>query len=174
MNSGRKSWFYCIRFRWLKVEARASSGLQPEQAMRNPKPFIVIQNGKPIFTVYAYSLDQARAHRRGQGRGRDHRRRRHAATHRPSHSTERPDDPRHQERPSRNGLRLSACRRRSGAALSAKRWNSPSSCMHTPQSLPHDGLQPPRSHLPRRPRHARGAACVVPFVAASRRASEER
>ena len=44
--------------------------------MRNPKPFIVIQNGKPIFTVYAYSLEQARALRRGQGRGQDHRCRR--------------------------------------------------------------------------------------------------
>ena len=29
--------------------------------MRNPKPFVVIQNGKLIFTVYAYSLDQAQA-----------------------------------------------------------------------------------------------------------------
>lgn len=29
--------------------------------MRNPQPFVVIQNAKPIFTVYAYSLDQARA-----------------------------------------------------------------------------------------------------------------
>ena len=25
------------------------------------KPFTVIQNGKPIFTVHAYSLEQARA-----------------------------------------------------------------------------------------------------------------
>jgi hypothetical protein len=33
----------------------------PEQAMRNPQPFVVIQNAKPIFTVYAYSLEQARA-----------------------------------------------------------------------------------------------------------------
>jgi hypothetical protein len=29
--------------------------------MRNPKPFVVIQNGKPIFTVYAYNAEQARA-----------------------------------------------------------------------------------------------------------------
>lgn len=29
--------------------------------MRNPQPFTVIQNGRPIFTVYAYSLEQARA-----------------------------------------------------------------------------------------------------------------
>jgi hypothetical protein len=36
-------------------------GLQPqEQAMRNPQPFVVIQNAKPLFTVYAYSLEQAR------------------------------------------------------------------------------------------------------------------
>jgi hypothetical protein len=34
---------------------------QPEQAMQNPQPFIVIQNAKPIFTVYAYSAEQARA-----------------------------------------------------------------------------------------------------------------
>ena len=29
--------------------------------MRTPKPFVVIQNGKPLFTVHAYSLEQARA-----------------------------------------------------------------------------------------------------------------
>lgn len=29
--------------------------------MRNQKPFIVIQNAKPIFTVYARSLEQAQA-----------------------------------------------------------------------------------------------------------------
>ena len=29
--------------------------------MRNPKPFTVIQNGKLLFTVHAYSLEQARA-----------------------------------------------------------------------------------------------------------------
>ncbi|MEY9415110.1 hypothetical protein ABIF69_001552 [Bradyrhizobium japonicum] len=29
--------------------------------MRSPQPFIVIQNGKPLFTVYAYTLAQARA-----------------------------------------------------------------------------------------------------------------
>ena len=31
--------------------------------MRNPRPqlFTVFQNGKPLFTVHAYSLDQARA-----------------------------------------------------------------------------------------------------------------
>jgi hypothetical protein len=28
--------------------------------MRTAKPFIVIQNGKPIFTVYAYTAQQAR------------------------------------------------------------------------------------------------------------------
>ena len=28
--------------------------------MRTTKPFTVIQNGKPLFTVHAYSLDQAR------------------------------------------------------------------------------------------------------------------
>jgi hypothetical protein len=29
--------------------------------MRHPKPFTVIQNGKPLFTVHAYSIEQARA-----------------------------------------------------------------------------------------------------------------
>ena len=29
--------------------------------MRNPKPFTVLQNGKPLFTVHAYSAEQARA-----------------------------------------------------------------------------------------------------------------
>jgi hypothetical protein len=29
--------------------------------MRTTKPFVVIQNGKPIFTVYAYSAEAARA-----------------------------------------------------------------------------------------------------------------
>jgi hypothetical protein len=29
--------------------------------MRNTKPFVVIQNGKPLFTVYAYSAEAARA-----------------------------------------------------------------------------------------------------------------
>ena len=29
--------------------------------MRHPKPFTVIQNGKPLFTIHAYSLEQARA-----------------------------------------------------------------------------------------------------------------
>ena len=28
--------------------------------MRNPQPFTVIQNGKPLFTIHAYSLAQAR------------------------------------------------------------------------------------------------------------------
>ena len=54
-------WFPCIHERWLKVEARALSGLQPEQAMRTTKPIVVIQNGRPIFTVYAYSAEAARA-----------------------------------------------------------------------------------------------------------------
>jgi hypothetical protein len=38
----------------------------PEQAMGSPKPFTVYhsisgQSSKPLFTVYAYSLEQARA-----------------------------------------------------------------------------------------------------------------
>src|SRR6478672_11623765 len=38
-----KSWFYCTRQQWLKVEARGSPELQQEQAMRSPKPFTVYQ-----------------------------------------------------------------------------------------------------------------------------------
>ena len=29
--------------------------------MQNPQPFVVIQNAKPIFTIYARSIEQARA-----------------------------------------------------------------------------------------------------------------
>lgn len=29
--------------------------------MRTTKPFTIIQNGKPLFTVHAYSIEQARA-----------------------------------------------------------------------------------------------------------------
>jgi hypothetical protein len=57
---------YCDRFRWLNVEARGSPELQQEQAMRNPKPFTVLQpipgqSPKPLFTIHAYSIEQARA-----------------------------------------------------------------------------------------------------------------
>lgn len=61
MNFRVKTMFYCDRLRWLNVEARGSPELPQEQAMRNPQPFVVIQNAKPIFTVHAYSLEQARA-----------------------------------------------------------------------------------------------------------------
>jgi hypothetical protein len=50
--------FYCTRHWWLKSR---DSNQPQEQAMRNPQPFVVIQNAKPLFTVYAYSLEQARA-----------------------------------------------------------------------------------------------------------------
>ena len=43
---------------------------QPEQAMRNPQPFTVIQNGKPIFTVHAYSLARPAALSRPRSRAR--------------------------------------------------------------------------------------------------------
>ena len=33
----------------------------PEQAMQNPQPFIVIQNGALLFIIHAYSARQARA-----------------------------------------------------------------------------------------------------------------
>jgi len=58
--------FYCMRIRWLNMEARGSPELPKEHAMRNPKPFVVYQpvpgqNAKPLFTVHAYSIEQARA-----------------------------------------------------------------------------------------------------------------
>ena len=58
--------FYCDPFRWLNLKARGSPELQPEQAMRNPKPFTVYQpipgqSPKPLFTIHAYSAEQARA-----------------------------------------------------------------------------------------------------------------
>jgi hypothetical protein len=58
--------FYCERLQWLNLKARASSGLQPEQATMRTKPCSVLQsvpgqNPKPLFTVHAYSLEQARA-----------------------------------------------------------------------------------------------------------------
>jgi hypothetical protein len=54
--------FYCERFLWLKLEARMlRPGFQPGASHMRTKSFTVIQNGKPIFIVHAYSLDQARA-----------------------------------------------------------------------------------------------------------------
>ena len=49
--------FYCKRLRWLNGR---DTNQPQEQAMRNPQPFVVIQNAKPIFTVYARSLEAAR------------------------------------------------------------------------------------------------------------------
>ena len=79
-----------------------SAGLQPEQAMRNPKPFTVIQNGKPLFIIHAYSIEQARAIVAAKVAG-------ESSSSSPSTHRQRgkPDDPRHPERPSRDGLRLS-------------------------------------------------------------------
>lgn len=28
--------------------------------MRNPQPFVVVQNGKPLFVIHAYTAQQAR------------------------------------------------------------------------------------------------------------------
>jgi hypothetical protein len=55
--------FYCGQLRWLN--GRTPNRPQ-ERAMRNPQPFTVYQstpgqNAKPIFTVHAYSIEQARA-----------------------------------------------------------------------------------------------------------------
>jgi len=61
--------FYCARHRWLNVEAReVAPGFHRSKPVQheNPKPFTVYQpmpgqNPKPLFTVHAYSLAQARA-----------------------------------------------------------------------------------------------------------------
>ncbi len=122
-----KTMFYCMRIRWLNLEARASPELQPEQAMRNPKPFTVFQpvpgqNGKPLFIVHAYSIEQARALVAAKVAGETI-----VVAAASSPRRREPDDPRHQERPSRDGLRLSHAEVRSDAAWSARRWSSPSS-----------------------------------------------
>ena len=56
--------------------------------MRHPKPFTVDQpvpgqNPKPLFTVHAYSLEQARALVAAKVAGEDHRCRRHARRSQP-------------------------------------------------------------------------------------------
>ncbi len=72
--------------------------------MRNPKPFTVIQNGKPIFTVTAYSIEQARAIVAAKVAGEVI----VVAVTRDGAA----DDPGHQERPSGDGLHLSNAEKR--------------------------------------------------------------
>jgi hypothetical protein len=47
-----------------ELAEHGGSGFRPSfhrsKPMRNPRPFAVIQNGKPLFTVTAYSIEQAR------------------------------------------------------------------------------------------------------------------
>jgi hypothetical protein len=56
-----------VLLRATSVAERANSNRPQEQAtVQNPKPFTVFQpipgqNAKPIFTVHAYSIEQARA-----------------------------------------------------------------------------------------------------------------
>jgi hypothetical protein len=93
--------------------------------MQNPKPFTVFQTipgqtfPKPLFVIHAYSLEQARA-LVSQGRGRDHRCRsglaRRSQPMIPIPGAAFPRWPASQR-----------CRRRLGAAWSAKPWSSPSS-----------------------------------------------
>jgi hypothetical protein len=52
-----KTWFYCTPGGWLA----SGSNTNRSKPMRTTKPFLVIQNGKPIFTVYAYTEQQVRA-----------------------------------------------------------------------------------------------------------------
>jgi hypothetical protein len=138
--------FYCTRHWWLK--SRVINQPQ-EQAMRNPQPFVVIQNAKPLFTVHAYSLEQARGPSSRQ-------RSRAKPSLSPSRKAEPADDSRHQERPTRNGMCLSDAKgdqARHGARSDGVRRRTHAQR----QSLPLDGLQSARSHLPRRPRHAGSA-----------------
>jgi hypothetical protein len=53
-----KTWFYCAPGGWLFSGSNTNRSKPP---MRTAKPFVVIQNGKPIFTVHAYSLAAAKA-----------------------------------------------------------------------------------------------------------------
>jgi hypothetical protein len=47
---------------WLKRAQDGTRRPQPGASqMRDPRPFVVIQNAKLIFTVYARSLEQAQA-----------------------------------------------------------------------------------------------------------------
>ena len=93
--------------------------------MQTPKPFTVFQpvpgqNPKPLFTVHAYSLEQARALVAAKVAG-------ETIVVAPSRSTEQADDPADHARPRRDDLSVRAPEVRSGAAWSARRWNSPSS-----------------------------------------------
>jgi hypothetical protein len=62
-----KTWFYCNGHWWLNRDTRtAPPPATRSKQMQNPKPFTVFQpipgqNPKPLFTVHAYSLEQARA-----------------------------------------------------------------------------------------------------------------
>jgi hypothetical protein len=68
MNIQPKTWFYCIRHWWLNrdTQGRHRRPQPRSKPVQNPKPFTVFQpipgqNPKPLFTVHAYSLAQARA-----------------------------------------------------------------------------------------------------------------
>jgi hypothetical protein len=50
------SWFYCTRGGWLP----SGSSNKRSKPVQTPKPFTVYQDAKPILTVYAYTLAQAR------------------------------------------------------------------------------------------------------------------
>ena len=64
------------------------------------KPFTVIQNGKPLFIIHAYSLEQARALVAAKVAG-------ETIIVGPVSLNAQTSDPRHQERHSGNGLCLS-------------------------------------------------------------------
>jgi hypothetical protein len=58
MNFRPQTWFYCNGHWWLFSGSNTNRSKPP---MRTTKPFTVIQNGKPLFTVHAYLREQARA-----------------------------------------------------------------------------------------------------------------
>src|SRR6478735_9391827 len=123
--------------------------------MRNPKPFVVIQNGKLIFTVYAYSLDQAEAIVAATVAG-------ETIVVGVANSPEIGEFPMIPD--TKNGLPAMVCVSAMQKAIRRSLEREPveirvRAASH-PQSLPHHGLQPPDRHLPRRPRHAGSAARV--------------
>jgi hypothetical protein len=70
--------------------------------MRDPRLFVVIQNNRFLFTVYAHSIEQARMLVAARLAGHDRR------SHRRAPARVRRDDPHHQERPRRADLHLGA------------------------------------------------------------------
>ena len=133
--------------------------------MRNPKPFVVIQNGKLIFTVYAYSLEQARAIVAAKVAGET------IVVGVATHGTSPmiPD--------TKNGLPamvcVSAMQKAIRRGLEREAMEFGVELLHTSQSLPHHGLQPAEV-ICHEDLDTLAAPHVVPFVAAAVAQSQER